>query len=159
MFVNAVEIAIRVSRESGVLTSADYIEFWGEGLDTASTDTQIYWLLNGAEAGKRINSVGELQTDAPPVAQAPASSPSASSLPSSPENPANNSRAWFTGITSGVWGSVDAANVGEAQRNVDSQVITPVRDYSSDARQHSPVSNGSNVVPGNLERDSERSCR
>jgi hypothetical protein len=59
MLVGDEEIAIRVSRESGPLTSADYVEFWGERLDLPSTDTQIYWLLNGPQAGRRIVPVGE----------------------------------------------------------------------------------------------------
>ncbi len=42
MFVNASEIAISVSRDTGPLLSSDYIEFWGEGVDLPSTDTQIY---------------------------------------------------------------------------------------------------------------------
>src|SRR5256885_14915509 len=54
LFVNAVEIAIRVSRAGGALSSADYLEFWANGIDTPSSDTQIYWLVNGAQAGKRI---------------------------------------------------------------------------------------------------------
>jgi hypothetical protein len=61
LFVSANEIAMRVSRASGPLTSSDFIEFWGEGLDTATTDTQVYWLINGAQPGKRIATKAELQ--------------------------------------------------------------------------------------------------
>src|SRR2546421_11770287 len=53
-FVGGNEIAMRTSRDSGALTAVDYVEFWGQGLDVATTDTQIYWLVNGAQAGKRI---------------------------------------------------------------------------------------------------------
>src|SRR5213593_1624224 len=63
MFVNASEIAILVSRNSGPLTSSDYIEFWGEGVDFQSTDTQIYWLVNGNQQGKRVARVAELKPD------------------------------------------------------------------------------------------------
>jgi hypothetical protein len=70
--------AIHVSRESGALTSTDYIEFWGEGLDTASTDTQIYWLVNGIQPGKRIVTVGDLRVDAEPSGQ---------SIPTLPKQP------------------------------------------------------------------------
>lgn len=90
MFAGAVEIAIRVSRDSGPLTSADYVEFWGQRLDTPSTDTQIYWLMNGAQAGKRIARFGELHTDVaitPPPAPIVSPSPGTNSVP-----------GWFSGI-------------------------------------------------------------
>src|SRR5207302_181356 len=63
LFVSTVEIAMRVSRASGALTSTDYVEFWGQGIDIPSTDTQVYWLVNGSQAGKRIQTVGSLQTN------------------------------------------------------------------------------------------------
>jgi len=63
MFVNASEIAISVSRDTGPLLSSDYIEFWGEGVDLPSTDMQIYWLVNGAQPGKRVARVAELKID------------------------------------------------------------------------------------------------
>ncbi len=63
LFVGGNEIAMRVSRDSGALTAADYVEFWGQGLDIATTDTQIYWLVNGAQAGKRIAIAGEVNTN------------------------------------------------------------------------------------------------
>lgn len=157
MFVNATEIAIRVSRESGALTSADYIEFWGEGLDTASTDTQIYWLVNGATAGKRIAAVGELRPDATPVPAPPASVASASAPQSTPDKTTNNSSAWFSGITSGVWGSADLPSAGEAQRSVESSVNPPTRNYSSGAHpQNSPVSDDSTAVSNNSKAASSK---
>ena len=94
MFVNATEIAIRVSRDSGALTSADYIEFWGQGLDVASTDTEIYWLLNGAQPGKRIGRVGELHPEAAPTPQPGAARPT-------PDTPL----AWFSSVTGALFGS------------------------------------------------------
>lgn len=78
MFVGGIEIAMSVSRTSGALGSADYIEFWGQGLDTATTDTQIYWLVNGAQAGKRIAIGGELHPNAGPPQPLPVSSSSPS---------------------------------------------------------------------------------
>ena len=63
LFVGGNEIAMRTSRDSGALTAADYVEFWGQGLDVATTDTQIYWLVNGAQAGKRIAIAGEVSTN------------------------------------------------------------------------------------------------
>jgi len=61
LFVGGSEVAISVSRDHGQLSSTDFVEFWGQGLDTPTTDTQVYWLINGAQAGKRIAVRGELQ--------------------------------------------------------------------------------------------------
>lgn len=63
MFVSGCEIPIRVSRDSGALSPADYIEFYGVGLDQLTTDTQIYYLVNGSQAGLRIAPAGGLSTD------------------------------------------------------------------------------------------------
>ena len=74
LLVGGNEVAIRVSRDTGALASGDFIEFWGQGLDTPTTDTQVYWLVNGAQAGLRITTKGELKPDAPltePVATVP----------------------------------------------------------------------------------------
>jgi hypothetical protein len=38
-------------------TNGDYIEFYGEGIDTVESGTQIYYLINGTETGKRINPI------------------------------------------------------------------------------------------------------
>ena len=46
MFVGGIEIPI--------IANADYVEFYALGLDTPSTDTQIYWLTAGFQSGKRI---------------------------------------------------------------------------------------------------------
>ena len=37
------------------LSSSDSIEFYGVGLDTPTTNTQVYWLVSGSQTGKRIN--------------------------------------------------------------------------------------------------------
>lgn len=34
--------------------NADYIDFWGKGVDTPETDTAMYYLVSGPSAGKRI---------------------------------------------------------------------------------------------------------
>jgi len=47
MFVGGVEIPIKVN--------ADSIEFYGSAIDTATSDTQVYWLTSGMGSGKRIN--------------------------------------------------------------------------------------------------------
>lgn len=99
MFRNATELAIRVSRDSGALTPADYIEFWGQGLDTTSTDTQIYWLLNGAQTGKRIRRTGELHTET-----APAQQPSPARV---------NDFSIFDGVTGGMSGGFVTFDVSD----------------------------------------------
>jgi hypothetical protein len=70
LFVGGSEVAISVSRDNGQLSSTDFVEFWAQGLDTPTTDTQVYWLINGAQAGKRIAIKGELQ---PTVSAGPVS--------------------------------------------------------------------------------------
>ena len=56
MFVGGVEVPIKVNSADGVhFASTDSIEFYGIGLDTPTSDTQIYWLISGSGSGKRIN--------------------------------------------------------------------------------------------------------
>src|SRR5215470_16487450 len=97
MFVNASEIAIRVSRDSGPMGPADFIEFWGEGVDLTSTDTQIYWLVNGNRAGKRVGRLSNVTiNDVVPTGTKP-SLPAAQNVDALP--------VWLNGITFGVSGS------------------------------------------------------
>ncbi len=81
LFVGGNEIAMRVSREIGPLGAADFIEFWGQGLDTPTTDTQIYWLTNGAQAGRRMTTKDELTIDARPTQPNPMATPLTSVTP------------------------------------------------------------------------------
>ena len=48
LYKNGVEQAVNVG------ANGDYIEFYGKGLDNRDTDTQIYFLIAGAQNGKRI---------------------------------------------------------------------------------------------------------
>jgi hypothetical protein len=50
LYMNGNEQAIIVGN------NGDYIEFYGQGIDTVESGTQIYFLLNGTQAGKRIQS-------------------------------------------------------------------------------------------------------
>jgi hypothetical protein len=100
LFVGGNEIAMHTSRDSGALTAADYVEFWGQGLDVATTDTQIYWLVNGAQAGKRIAIAGEVNPNtvpAPPVKSPPA-----------PIAGQDKPVFWFGGVSAGVSGGSEA---------------------------------------------------
>jgi hypothetical protein len=58
LFVDGIEQPIRVRGESdGRFGRKDFIEFYGEGLDTLSTDARVYWLVPGAVPGKRISTI------------------------------------------------------------------------------------------------------
>ncbi len=55
LFVNGSELAIKVIGESdGTFDASDAIEFYGTGVDTTYTDTRIYWLQAGGQAGRRV---------------------------------------------------------------------------------------------------------
>ncbi len=53
MYVGGNEIPIKVNSADGV--HFDSIEFYGVGLDSPTSDTQVYWLTSGDGSGKRIN--------------------------------------------------------------------------------------------------------
>ena len=56
LFAEGREQAIRViGGKDGRFGPQDAIEFYGVGLDTPSTDTRVYWLVEGSKAGKRIH--------------------------------------------------------------------------------------------------------
>ncbi len=55
LYVDGQERPIRVIGEkNGRFGPRDAIEFYGTGLDTPSTDTRVYWLVEGLGPGKRI---------------------------------------------------------------------------------------------------------
>lgn len=49
LYVGGVEVPIRVGADGSM-------EFYGQGLDVQSTDTRVYWLVEGDTAGLRTNS-------------------------------------------------------------------------------------------------------
>jgi hypothetical protein len=49
LYMNGVEQSIIVA------PNGDYIEFYGKGIDTVESDTQMYYLVVGAQNGKRID--------------------------------------------------------------------------------------------------------
>jgi len=53
LYVEGREQAIGVIEKGAKL---DAIEFYGIGLDTPSTDTRVYWLVEGSKPGKRVES-------------------------------------------------------------------------------------------------------
>jgi autotransporter-associated beta strand protein len=54
LYVDGEEVPVRLSAEGARLNSNDTLEFYGVPLDTQTTDTRTYWLVNGTTAGKRI---------------------------------------------------------------------------------------------------------
>jgi len=55
LFLNGIQQPIIVfGEQDGKFDAADYIEFYGTGIDTLATDTQVYWLVKGSTAGARI---------------------------------------------------------------------------------------------------------
>jgi hypothetical protein len=55
MFVDGQQIPILVTGEQdGRLDAADSVEFFGVGLNSAMTDTRVYWLVAGNQSGLRI---------------------------------------------------------------------------------------------------------
>ncbi len=56
LFVDGAEIPIAVStNKDGRFDDTAFIEFYGLGLDTPSTDTRSYWLIVGTQQGKRVH--------------------------------------------------------------------------------------------------------
>ena len=93
LFVNANEVAISASQSSGQFSSADYIEFYGQGIDLATSDTRIYYLLAGSTPGKRVG--GEFHVDGPPPPPPPTSTPPPAPGPSTPPmTPAPEAPVW-----------------------------------------------------------------
>ncbi len=55
LFADGVEVPMRLSGLlGGRLTQESAIEFYGTGQDTPSSDARVYWLIAGAQPGKRI---------------------------------------------------------------------------------------------------------
>jgi len=90
LFVDGVEQAIVVTGEADLrLDASDAIEFYGVGVDTAYTDTRIYWLVSGVGSGLRMGdaaqsgqpTVNRLTPSAPPEASPTAGPPTTTPSP------------------------------------------------------------------------------
>src|SRR6185436_3063519 len=55
LFRNGREVAIGVSGNGQGFDTTDYVEFYGEGLDSPTDTAQTYYLVNGKTRGKRIS--------------------------------------------------------------------------------------------------------
>jgi hypothetical protein len=75
LFVDANEVAINTSQVTGQFGSSDYIEFYGRGVDTPTTDKHIYYLIAGTTPGKRVIGGIQLDGDPPPPPPGPGSTP------------------------------------------------------------------------------------
>jgi hypothetical protein len=79
LFVDAQEVAINTSQHNGPFGSSDYIEFYGRGLDTPTTDTNIYYLIADTTPGKRVR--GQVQLDGDPTSTPTPPAPQVSPTP------------------------------------------------------------------------------
>jgi hypothetical protein len=86
LFVDAQEVAINTSQHSGPFGPSDYIEFYGRGLDTPTTDTRTYYLTGGTTPGRRVRGQNQVN-DSPPVppVPTPTATPVSSSSPPTPQ--------------------------------------------------------------------------
>jgi len=56
LFADGEQVPVRInSVDQSTLSAIDSIEFYGVALDTPSTDKHVYWLVNGATPGERID--------------------------------------------------------------------------------------------------------
>jgi peptidase C25-like protein len=90
LFEGSQEVAINTSQSIGLFASSDFIEFYGRGLDTPTSDTRIYYLIAGTTAGKRVR--GELSVDSSP--QAPPPITPTSVIPTLPARPSGFVWVW-----------------------------------------------------------------
>ena len=128
LFVEGREAPIEVSRSGGPLTANDFLEFYGTGLDTPTTDTHVYYLVNGSQAGLRVPVFGEIQPDAIPV-----SSPLASPLvsPTADSGGRFSGGSWIGDISSGVAAVRETRRQQADLTNQSQSVSVPVIEDSS----------------------------
>ena len=86
VFADGVEQAITVTGEAdGQFDPADAIGFYGRGVDTAYTDIRVYWVVAGAQSGRRIRSA--TPTLEAPSTPPPTPTPLSASTPTAPATP------------------------------------------------------------------------
>ena len=91
LFLNAQELAIRTSRTNGQFVNGDFIEFYGQGVDTPTTDSNTYYLTAGTTVGKRIPGGSKRQRDSIRPESNSTTAPSDVALPAVESNPSS----WF----------------------------------------------------------------
>ncbi|MDX6557213.1 MAG: hypothetical protein QOF72_262, partial [Blastocatellia bacterium] len=120
LFVDGREAPIEVSRSGGPLTANDFLEFYGTGLDTPTTDTHVYYLVNGSQAGLRVPVFGEIQPDAIPV---PSPLPAPLASPAADTAGRFSSGSWIGDISSGV-AAVREVRTQQADSTNQSQLVS-----------------------------------
>jgi hypothetical protein len=103
LFVDGREVPIEVSMSNGPLGSTDFVEFYGTGVDTLTTDTHVYYLINGSQAGLRVPQFGEIHPDGVPT-------PSQTPLPVAPSATQPTGffdHLWFPDLSSGIGAVLD----------------------------------------------------
>lgn len=96
LYAGGEEVPILVNSSSGAkFGPVDSIEFYGAGLNTPWTDTQVYWLIVGQTPGARIRKTKVRSLGQPTISQ-----PNLPDRPNKPEQPANS-----PGVTRPVSGS------------------------------------------------------
>lgn len=143
LFVDGREVPIEVSKSSGPLDSTDFLEFYGTGVDTLTTDTHVYYLINGAQAGLRVQQFGEIFANAVPTP----SQPPAPLASSATDLRSLSGFAWPRDVSSGIGAAkdiprgqtaaVDQSEAGTIPYVEDGGVETPSR-YASGSK---PASN------------------
>jgi hypothetical protein len=117
LFVDANEVAIGTNQLIGSFSSGDYIEFYGRGLDTPTTDTRVYYLIAGTTPGKRIT--GDIQLDSPPVdppsPPGPTSTPPPAVVPIIPTEPVLRDPIFYSVNVSWLLNTADWMRIRESR--------------------------------------------
>ena len=94
LFADGYEQAMIVTSTGGHLGANDYIEFYGFGMDTLTTDTRIYYLYRGTVPGKRISGANLVSPN--------------STVSTNPPAAASNNQSSFAPPQSFFWGVLPA---------------------------------------------------
>lgn len=121
LFVDGNEVAINTSQLTGQFGSGDYIEFYGRGIDTPTTDKHIYYLIAGTTPGKRVIGGIQLDGDPPPPPPGPTPTPPVTDLPGTPTAPGSGRPvlsdpiffSWVQNDLSYLIGSLEPRNAPE----------------------------------------------
>lgn len=140
LFVDGREVPIEVTKSSGLLGSGDFLEFYGTGLDTLTTDTHVYYLINGSQAGLRVPVFGEIHTDVVPNP----SQPSAPVASSAIDTTGFSGRVWFRDVSSGI---VAVKDEPKQQPTVVNQSEAATVSYVGDSRVQPPPRYASDPKP------------
>ncbi|HEX8140302.1 MAG TPA: C25 family cysteine peptidase [Pyrinomonadaceae bacterium] len=101
LYADGEEVPILVNSSSGAkFGPTDSIEFYGAGLNTPWTDTQVYWLIVGQTPGARIRKTKVRSLGQPTISQ-----PNLPGRPDKPEQPVNSPGAARPVSTAGTSGA------------------------------------------------------